>query len=308
MSGLATVQIWNADTGEIEHILKGHQDFVVSVAFSRDDSRIVSASRDATVRTWNIEAQRIPEHISHSMNNHTRRIWDTVRVTTMMKPCIMEMDFYPVNYLSFSPEGSSIVCASRDTLRLWRTSTAELIHILPHSEEMVCVVFSSCGWRVAAGSNDKVHIWNAITGVKESVLTGELVLGEDPSDVTVVAFSPCDSHIVSASSDGTLCIWNPGTKWQEVTLIGHSASVVAVGFSHDGSRIASGSLDSTIRVWNVATEEAESIIEYNHNRVPYVAFSHDNSRVVSGYFDGTITIWDITTQELTELHQLPDGS
>ena len=38
-----TVQIWNATTGEVEAVLKGHMDKVTSVAFSQDGSRVVSS-------------------------------------------------------------------------------------------------------------------------------------------------------------------------------------------------------------------------------------------------------------------------
>ena len=42
------VRIWNATIGEIEAELKGHTDWVNSVAFSQD-GRVVSGSNDKTV-------------------------------------------------------------------------------------------------------------------------------------------------------------------------------------------------------------------------------------------------------------------
>ena len=40
------VRIWNATTGEVEAVLEGHTDIVLSVAFSQDGSRVVSGSQD----------------------------------------------------------------------------------------------------------------------------------------------------------------------------------------------------------------------------------------------------------------------
>jgi len=41
-------------TGEVEAELKGHTDWVKSVAFLQDGSQVVSGSYDITVRIWNV--------------------------------------------------------------------------------------------------------------------------------------------------------------------------------------------------------------------------------------------------------------
>ena len=303
VSGSYGVWIWIADTGGKHRELHGHEGSVMSVAFSRDGNRVVSASSDGTVRTWNLETQRMPEHLSHSMNNHIRRIWDTVRVTTIMEPGIMELDSNHVHSLAFSPDGSCIVSASGSTLRLWRTSTAELEYVLRHSDLVNCVAFSPCGRHVVSGSWDAaVHIWSAITGKEESLFKGH------SSGVSFVTFSPCGSRVASGSHDCTLRIWNAITRTEVSVLSGHSDSVSAVAFSHDGSHVASGSQDGTVRIWNVATGEAECILKGHWNLVTCVAFSRDDSRFVSASLDDTVKIWDITTQEFTESFQLLDGS
>ncbi len=45
-----TVQVWNVQTGECVHTLKGHTNWVRCVAF--DGNTIVSGSLDKTVRIW----------------------------------------------------------------------------------------------------------------------------------------------------------------------------------------------------------------------------------------------------------------
>jgi WD40 repeat protein len=46
------VRVWDASTGAELNVLKGHTDWVNSVAISRDGMRIVSGSDDKTVRVW----------------------------------------------------------------------------------------------------------------------------------------------------------------------------------------------------------------------------------------------------------------
>jgi WD40 repeat protein len=65
-----------------------------------------------------------------------------------------------------------------------------------------------------------------------------------------VAFSPDGRHLVTASNDDTVRIWNADTG-QPIgpPLTGHRDAVSSVAFSPDGQRIVSGSHDNTVRIW-----------------------------------------------------------
>ena len=64
-----TVRVWDADRGvEIGSPLQGHTEYVTSVAFSPDGTRIVSGSVDKTVRVW--DADRGVE-IGSPLQGHT---------------------------------------------------------------------------------------------------------------------------------------------------------------------------------------------------------------------------------------------
>jgi WD40 repeat protein len=54
-SGDSTVRLWDAETGAHRSTLKGHSDYVIAVAFSRDGKMLASASDDSTVRLWDAE-------------------------------------------------------------------------------------------------------------------------------------------------------------------------------------------------------------------------------------------------------------
>lgn len=48
--------LWNARTGERLKLLKGHSNWVVSLAFSRDSRRLISGAGDSTARIWDVRA------------------------------------------------------------------------------------------------------------------------------------------------------------------------------------------------------------------------------------------------------------
>jgi WD40 repeat protein len=48
--------VWDAATGQEVVTLKGHTGWVYSATFSPDGQRIISGSRDASLKVWNLAA------------------------------------------------------------------------------------------------------------------------------------------------------------------------------------------------------------------------------------------------------------
>ena len=113
--------------------------------------------------------------------------------------------------------------------------------------------------------------------------------------MTLVAFSPDSSHIVSVSGDSIVRIWNVATGEQEGVLEGHLDKVTSVYFSHDGRSIVSGSLDTTIRLWNATTCETVRVLKGPGSGVTSVSLSGNGKYVVSGSEEGTVQNWDRET-------------
>ena len=159
--------------------LKGHTSLVYSASFSPDGHRIVSASRDETVRIWNAATGEC----IRTLEGHAGYVFSA----------------------SFNPDGSRIVSASRDeTVRIWDAATGECIRTLKgHTSYVRSASFSPDGSRIVSASwDDTVRIWNAATGKRIITLGGHTI------NVYSVSFSPDGSRIVSASLDKTVRIWD----------------------------------------------------------------------------------------------------
>ena len=108
-------------TGKDIHTLQGHMYSVESVAFSADRSRIVSASRDKTIKVWDAESGKE----IRTLQGHEE----------------------PVNSVAFSPDARRIVSGSADkTIKLWDSESGEEIRTLQgHEHPVDSVAFSPDG-------------------------------------------------------------------------------------------------------------------------------------------------------------------
>ena len=158
---------------------KGHEDRVLSAAFSPDGLRIVTASADRTARVW--DAASGAELLT--LAGHEGAVTNA----------------------AFSPDGTRIVTVSADqTARVWdAASGAELRVLAEHEGAVTNAAFSPDGLRIVTASGDRTaRVWDAASGAELLVLTGH------EGWVTNAAFSPDGLRIVTASSDGTARLWD----------------------------------------------------------------------------------------------------
>ncbi|KAH8764490.1 hypothetical protein BGZ57DRAFT_722808, partial [Hyaloscypha finlandica] len=111
-------------------VFEGHSFYVTSVAFSPDDTQVVSGSRDNTVR-----------------------LWDTVTGAPLQT---FKGHLGSVYSVAFSGDGKQVVSGSFDrTVRLWDTVTGALLQTFEgHLNEVNSVAFSPNNTQVVSGSND----------------------------------------------------------------------------------------------------------------------------------------------------------
>lgn len=62
-------------------------------------------------------------------------------------------------------------------------------------------------------------------------------------------FTPSNSHILSASEDTTIRLWDVATSENVVAFRGHTYPVWTLDVSHQGQCFASGSQDRTAKIW-----------------------------------------------------------
>ncbi|NEQ81325.1 MAG: sugar-binding protein [Moorea sp. SIO2I5] len=260
-----TVKLWNPKEQIRELTLQGHQDFVNGVDFSADGQLIATASNDRTVKLWNRQGKLL-----HTLEGHRDRVNSvsfspdsqiiasasedsTVKLWTREGKLLRTLGgdkghTDAINRVSFSPDGQLIASASDDkTVKLWKQD-GTLMNTLPGDRKLSSVSFSPDGERIVAGAaGGFIVIWTR-TDISWQQFESERVVGHTKT-VHDVSFHPHRNIIASASTDGTVKLWDPNGILIR-TLTESSERVESVNFSPDGETLVWINAANRVSIWN----------------------------------------------------------
>ncbi|HEX5411954.1 MAG TPA: hypothetical protein VFZ27_08840 [Terriglobia bacterium] len=116
-------------------VLAGFQSTVLSMRFSRDSTRLVTASEDGEVRIWSVPDWKLLETLSGHKG--------------------------PVRWAEFSPDGHWVVSGGEDqTVRVWSADDGKAVQTLSESPSPInTVCFSPDASYIAATTDQNVLIW-----------------------------------------------------------------------------------------------------------------------------------------------------
>ncbi|HLC15964.1 MAG TPA: WD40 repeat domain-containing protein, partial [Thermodesulfovibrionia bacterium] len=249
------IRLLDFQTGQVVRLLKGHENVILSLAFSQDNRLLISGSGDNTAYIWDAATGQSLHHLQGHSDN--------------------------IYAVAFSPDSRLAATGSLDhTLKLWQVSDGKLIATMEgHADDVVSAVFTPDGKYILSGSCDKtIRLWDGKTGqfikemAKQETIVGSLSVSPDgksvltgssydyghpinnifaiPSGQRISHFDKHDNIVLStaispdgktaATGGGIIWLWDIQTGREKIKMAGSGRSVWSVGFSEDGHKIAWG--------------------------------------------------------------------
>lgn len=150
------------------------------------------------------------------------------------------------------------------------------------------------GGELASGSSsdNRIRIWDALTGRQLFVLEGSLGLP------TGLAFGPSGGVLGSVARDSALRLWDVGTGSQLAQIFGHEAAIRAIAASPDGRFLATAGEETRIMLWDLANRSLSKILWGSTDFINAISFSPDNRFLAAAGEDARVLIFDITSGKI----------
>ncbi|KAK2774628.1 hypothetical protein FQN52_004241 [Onygenales sp. PD_12] len=303
-----TVRLWNPKTGEaLGGPLKGHTQWISSLSWEPYHlqkpgvPRLASASKDSTVRIWDVVSKRIESvltghkgsvtcvkwgglgRVYTSSHDKTIKIWNPEDGSLLQT---LSSHAHRVNHLALSTDFVLRTSFFEHNEKVPETEAAK-VETAKRRFEKAATINGKVTERLVSASDDfTMFLWDPAASNKPVAR----MLGHQKA-VNYVTFSPDGAYIASAGFDNHVKLWNARDGKFIASLRGHVGAVYQCCFSADSRLLVSSSKDTTLKVWDMRTKKLAMDLPGHLDEVYAVDWSPDGEKVGSGGKDKAVRIW-----------------
>lgn len=285
-----TVRVWDAGSGELVKVLRGHGRWVRGCVVSNNGRSVVSAGYDGAARFWDIEG------------------YEELRV---LRGKVLGGHEDGIMAAEFSGNSQRIVTASRDrTVKSWDLSTGEELRQFREGHTFLAsnaVTYQNGRYLATSAGDETVRLWDVESGSELKSLNGtgqSAALDVSRDGQYVLTGGPRRDPPKSKPKSGSPPALWPARLWDAKTgreihrMYGHRAMVSAVAISPDAKLLYTGDVNGTGVLWDLATGKQIKRLPWHQSKVIRAQFSPDGQRLITTSFERGIATWDVNSAEV----------
>ena len=240
------IDIFSTSTFKVIDSIPAHIDTIYELQFSNDDSQLLSASGDGTVKIWNVEKPHKPIVLPHAK-------------------FIYSAKFHPV-------DNKYVFTAGYDgIIRVWDLEANKNIKELRgHKTRVNSIVFAPNGRRLFAGdANGTISVWRTVIEDGELKLSSKKILHDDEiGNTAVVHLEMVRSNLslLVHTHDDMIRVFDTKAMTTAQRYVGAKCSryLIDSTFSPDGAYVISGSEDGNVLLWTVRMAKSAHVLQWSH--------------------------------------------
>jgi WD40 repeat protein len=301
------------ETSEAKVTLRGHEDWVSSVAFIPRTNLLVTSSADKTLRLWDLDTGK---QVGKPLLNHDCAVWRvaaspdgrwivsggwngsilvwevaTDKTDIKREPVSFKGHEILLRSLVFAPDSETFASASNDlTVCVWKRETGTIVlgplrlDALPN-----LVLYSLDGRKLAAGTDKHIIVWNTTNG--EELLKIEQLAYR-------LAFTPDGLRLVSGHNDDIRILdLATGGIIKQLQLHAHTDRLISLAITPNGTKLVTTSYDKTTRFFDLTTFEPIGEPLEHPDIVICLAVSEDSQLIATGCEDKLVRTWAVPLSE-----------
>jgi WD40 repeat protein len=307
-----------------QRVFRGHTDTIECVALSNDGTKLVTGSKDGTVRVWDVGSgellgqARYDEsgdpgipfravydiQFSHDDKQIIACVYDWACVwTSDLSRRLYVVEKQGDSKVRYTPDGKQMFVMQGHAggrYRCWNAQ-AELIsnHRLKWLNRRTDYNSKYSGFLISparsfvalskfnglsAADKMNVELYSANGDQLHCFPKGESIPEAFSADETLLAIHGDSGHV--------MIVRDVKSGETVATMRGHGYPIRDASFSPDGRLLATASGDYTVRIWEVRSGKEVNCFNGHEGIVDSVAFSVDGSMVASGSQDRSARLWD----------------
>lgn len=229
--------MWNAAKSKFMMAFAGHEDGITCGSFTSDGKLVVTGSQDASIRVWSPTSGATLLRIQSGMEG--------------LRGMFHAADLQCLAVGSEGTNAGMLIasgCAAGDVFLTHRESGEVVVQLPRHEEGVESIAFTPSGiapvMLATGGSDGVVRVWDVDS-------SAERCRFEHRGVVVKVIWHSKKALLVSASSDGSVVMWDALSGRMMKRFTGHTEFITDISFANSETLLASTSGDGSVRIYDI---------------------------------------------------------